>query len=175
MAFQGVPTIDLSGEPAEVAKRIKCACETVGFFTVVNHGVPSDVLSRAMLTTRGFFEQPLHTKMQVASQKKGYIPINGCDNAVRPTALHEKFSCSRVDGVDKTQAYYDPAGPNAEQAALYFGEDNRWQGGALSQNSYITEFDVCHTCIQRVQPPPRTPPAARARPRTPWPRWSGTS
>ena len=66
--------------------------------------------------------------MAVASQKKGYIPVNGCDNAVRPSSLHEKFSCSRVDGVDKNDAYYDPMGPNAEQAALYFGEDNRWRG-----------------------------------------------
>ena len=57
--------------------------------------------------------------------RKGYIPVGGCDNAVRPTALHEKFSCSRVDGVDASLPYYNPTSPNSE-AALYFGEANRW-------------------------------------------------
>jgi hypothetical protein len=30
--------------------------------------------------------------------KKGYIPVGGCANQVRPSALHEKWSCGRVDG-----------------------------------------------------------------------------
>lgn len=129
---EGVPTVDLMGEPTEVAKRVKAACESVGFFMIINHGVPEDLLKRTMRVTRGFFELPLDDKMRVASQKKGYIPVNGCENAVRPTSMHEKFSCARVDGVDKSEAYYDPTGPNAEQAAMYFGEDNRWWGGFVT-------------------------------------------
>eukprot|EP00740_Mantoniella_antarctica_P010244 CAMPEP_0181383004 /NCGR_PEP_ID=MMETSP1106-20121128/21094_1 /TAXON_ID=81844 /ORGANISM="Mantoniella antarctica, Strain SL-175" /LENGTH=211 /DNA_ID=CAMNT_0023502567 /DNA_START=249 /DNA_END=880 /DNA_ORIENTATION=+ len=126
-----VPIIDLSRpcDDHELVAQVRDACQRVGFFHVVNHGVPGEVLHSAMRVTRSFFELPEAVKMRVANSKKGFIPINGQpENAVRPTALHEKFSCSRVDGVDKRtdRAYYDPTGPNAEQAALYFGEANQW-------------------------------------------------
>ena len=60
--------------------------------------------------------------MRVADLKKGYIPVGGCDNAVRPSSMHEKFSCGPVD-VDENDEYY--VGADA-RAALYFGERNRW-------------------------------------------------
>lgn len=125
-----VPCVDLSRPAAEVTRQVRAACEEVGFFMIVNHGVPDHLTRAAMRATRDFFDLPLEAKMKVASLKKGYIPVNGCDNAVRPTSLHEKFSCSRVDGVDLASdpSYYDPNGPNAELAGLYFGEENRWQG-----------------------------------------------
>ena len=127
-----VPTIDVSafeGADAtasdDVVRRVKEACERVGFFVVINHGV-SDARARdAMAAARGFFARPLEEKMKIASLKKGYIPVGGCDNAVRPTNMHEKYSCSRVDGVDAvSDPYYDASA--SPDAALYFGEQNRW-------------------------------------------------
>ena len=147
----GVPTIDLAGDPEEVARLLKEACENVGFFMVVNHDVPDDLLSRVMLVTRGFFELPEDEKMRVGSLKKGYIPVGGCDNAVRPTSLHEKYSCGRVDGVDKTDAYYDPTGPHAEQAALYFGEDNRWPARPTDfQPTWTAYYKAMEALTERI-------------------------
>lgn len=131
-----VPTIDISAfdgdDPvasAAVVDAVRTACENVGFFLLADRGgVPEDLVRDALAASRGFFELPLDEKMRVASLKKGYIPVDGCDNAVRPTSLHEKFSCSRVDlaTVDRSDPYYDPSA--SPQAELYFGEDNRWPG-----------------------------------------------
>ena len=128
MSFS-VPTIDFGAfegrDPeahARVVRQVADACERVGFFFASNHGIEERVLSDALRHARGFFEQPLEAKMRVADLKKGYIPVGGCDNAVRPSSMHEKFSCGPVD-VDENDAYY--AGADA-RAALYFGEPNRW-------------------------------------------------
>ena len=131
-----VPTIDISAfdgdDPvasAAVVDAVRAACENVGFFLLADRGgVSEDLVRDALAASRGFFELPLDEKMRVASLKKGYIPVDGCDNAVRPTSLHEKFSCSRVDlaTVDRSDPYYDPSA--SPQAELYFGEDNRWPG-----------------------------------------------
>ena len=124
-----VPTIDFGAfegpDPeahARVVREVADACERVGFFFASNHGIEERVLSDALRHARAFFEQPLEAKMRVADLRKGYIPVGGCDNAVRPTSMHEKFSCGPVD-VDENDAYY--AGADA-RAALYFGEPNRW-------------------------------------------------
>lgn len=124
-----VPTIDFGAfegrDPeahARVVRQVADACERVGFFFASNHGIEERVLSDALRHARGFFEQPLEAKMRVADLKKGYIPVGGCDNAVRPSSMHEKFSCGPVD-VDENDEYY--VGADA-RAALYFGERNRW-------------------------------------------------
>ena len=124
-----VPTIDFGAfegpDPeahASVVREVADACERVGFFFASNHGIEERVLSDALRHARGFFEQPLEAKMRVADLKKGYIPVGGCDNAVRPSSMHEKFSCGPVD-VDENDAYY--VGADA-RAAMYFGEPNRW-------------------------------------------------
>ena len=50
-----IPTIDLAHvSPAE----IRGACETVGFFTVVGHGVPDELIEEVAARSRAFFELP---------------------------------------------------------------------------------------------------------------------
>jgi isopenicillin N synthase-like dioxygenase len=44
-----VPTIDLSGDAAEVLAQVSHACEHVGFFLVLNHGVPDTLLRDTMV------------------------------------------------------------------------------------------------------------------------------
>lgn len=64
MANLAIPTIDLSpffnNEDAENSKKrvkeiIRQACSEYGFFQIVNHGVPLDLLSRAMELSKAFF------------------------------------------------------------------------------------------------------------------------
>ena len=155
-----VPTIDVSafvgGEAgvearARVVSEVREACERVGFFYVANHGVPDSTLREAMGSARAFFELPLSAKMAVADLRKGYIPVGGCDNAVRPTSLHEKFSCSRVDGVDRADPYYGGDDPNAE---LYFGEENRWpaepEGFRAAWEAYYRAMERVVALLHRV-------------------------
>ena len=150
-----VPTIDISGfegedaaASARVVSDVRRACESVGFFQLVNHGVPEDTLRLAMSAARAFFERPLEEKMAVADLRKGYIPVGGCDNAVRPTSMHEKFSCARVDGVDHSDPYY---GGDHPQARLYFGDDNRWPTApAHFRDAYVAYYKAMEALVARL-------------------------
>ncbi|PSR97872.1 Gibberellin 2-beta-dioxygenase [Actinidia chinensis var. chinensis] len=60
----GLPTIDLSFDRSEVSKLIVKACEEFGFFKVINHGVPLDVITRMEEESLGFFAKPAQEKQQ---------------------------------------------------------------------------------------------------------------
>jgi len=70
MAQGKVPIIDLTNTEEshvrELAKEIGDACEKVGFFIVVNHGVPRDVIEGAWLASREFFDMPIDDKKEVS-------------------------------------------------------------------------------------------------------------
>lgn len=62
-----IPTIDLSGKESQVSKMIVEACEEYGFFKVINHGVPHDIIKTMEDESFEFFQKPLHEKQRVGS------------------------------------------------------------------------------------------------------------
>ena len=69
--FTTIPTFDLGGRVFEdetkrknVIQGIKEASEKWGFFQVINHGVPLDLLERMKEGVRGFHEQPPEVRKQ---------------------------------------------------------------------------------------------------------------
>src|SRR5207249_2214458 len=58
---------DLRGDPARVAAEIGRACEEIGFFSVVGHGVPAETIRRMAEVSRGFFDLPAEEKLRLAS------------------------------------------------------------------------------------------------------------
>ena len=60
----GIPTIDLSMEKPELSKLVVKACEEYGFFKVVNHSVPKEVISRLEEEGADFFAKPTSEKRQ---------------------------------------------------------------------------------------------------------------
>jgi isopenicillin N synthase-like dioxygenase len=78
-----IPTIDLSqlrngGEAGkrEVARQIDAACTEIGFFMVVGHGVPADLIETTRAHAVAFFALPEEEKMKVqrppAKISRGY-------------------------------------------------------------------------------------------------------
>lgn len=82
----GVPVIDLGGLAAddesarEVGVAIDAACRSVGFFSVVGHGVDADLIERAHAAALAFFDLPLDARLGAAkptpSAPYGYVPFS---------------------------------------------------------------------------------------------------
>ncbi|XP_062171478.1 1-aminocyclopropane-1-carboxylate oxidase homolog 4-like isoform X2 [Alnus glutinosa] len=65
-----IPAIDLAGVESDhrravIVEQIRRASSTLGFFQIVNHGVPLGVLDRTMASIKGFYEQPTDIKAQL--------------------------------------------------------------------------------------------------------------
>ncbi|SAK56825.1 2-oxoglutarate-dependent ethylene/succinate-forming enzyme [Caballeronia hypogeia] len=72
-----IPVIDfagvLEGDAAALARagrEIHEACTTIGFFYIVNHGVPQAVIDAASQAARTFFAHPVETKRRAAVNQR---------------------------------------------------------------------------------------------------------
>ena len=82
-----VPVVDVAplvsgGDVDGVAAQIDHACRTVGFFSVVNHGVDPELGARVEVLAREFFAQPAEEKQRVAmihggTAWRGWFPLHG--------------------------------------------------------------------------------------------------
>ena len=80
--MSGIPVVDLAplNRPATASARgtietIGDACRTWGFFQVVNHGVPDELIGRVWTQTRAFFALPRHSKLAILRSRdnpRGY-------------------------------------------------------------------------------------------------------
>uniref|UniRef100_A0A5B7B4T4 Fe2OG dioxygenase domain-containing protein n=1 Tax=Davidia involucrata TaxID=16924 RepID=A0A5B7B4T4_DAVIN len=66
-----IPVIDLSGPRSTVVDQIRRASSTLGFFQIVNHGVPQDALDRTIAGFKSFNEQPTEIKSRYYNREIG--------------------------------------------------------------------------------------------------------
>lgn len=73
-----IPIIDLStiddGLEARkaVATQVRAAAENTGFFYIKNHGIPEELIQRALAVAQTFFNQTDEQKQLVSHEKSGY-------------------------------------------------------------------------------------------------------
>lgn len=109
--FQSVPVIDFSGmlgsdaaAKQRVATEIRDACVNVGFFYIVNHGIPLAEIDAMFARTAEFFQLPLHEKAELSAKKTehfcGYVGMleESADPANGLGDFHEAFDFATEDG-----------------------------------------------------------------------------
>ena len=100
-----IPLVDLSDtDEAAVARAIGDACRNIGFFYIVNHGVPQHLIDDQFAWTKRFFDLPLADKLALHLRNSpttaGYVPMGGQrldsqddSGDVAPTDVKEAFYC----------------------------------------------------------------------------------
>jgi isopenicillin N synthase-like dioxygenase len=141
-----VPVIDiapfLDGTPStkrDIANQVAGACEDIGFFTVVGHGVPEDLTDRMYEVSREFFNLPVEEKLRskASDPSRGYRPMGdeslsySLGNAAPPD-LKETLD---VGPVDLPPAAY----VSRPEAAPYF-VPNVWPERPTALRAVWTEY-----------------------------------
>ena len=135
-----IPVLDLQalvdGDPEgirDLALELRQALEEIGFFSIVNHGVPEALVERVFAASAAFHSLLRDQKMVVAldANHRGFIPINTSTDVnskladVKRPNQSESFMMMREDGVDApdVQAGAYLAGPNQWPDLAGFRED----------------------------------------------------
>ena len=147
-----IPVIDL--EPlltdadaglARVAAEMGAACRGVGFFYVVNHGVPARLIADAFAKSRAFFASPVEEKIDVSMDVIG---------ANRGYSGFMRESLDPEHGRDKKEAFNIGLELAPHDPGLLSGEPyralNGWPNTPGFRETFLTYFDACLELGQRL-------------------------
>src|SRR5271157_2177812 len=145
--FAGIP-----GALERVAADIAHACENVGFFYALNHGVPDALIDRAFSASRRFHALPLAEKLALKLNENniGYLPINASvqgastvHKATKPNQ-NESFFVSHDRG---------PGHPDVIAGKPLRGR-NQWPPGQPGiRADMMAYFDALRAMCDRMLPP----------------------
>ena len=93
--MEEIPVLDLStfragtpGAKQKLAADLAHVFEHVGFYFIVNHGVPQSLIEATFAAARRFHDQPLEKKLEIRLNQYniGYLPMRGA--VTRHSALN---------------------------------------------------------------------------------------
>lgn len=135
-----IPVIDMSGSDAQVAEELLKAFQTIGFATLIHHGVPLTTLKNAFEQSQAFFRldeaSKLKYKFQGYKSNRGYIPI-GCESHETPQQPDKKET---FDIGNEEEVEYDNKWPTEELS-------DKFKSTMLT---YFDSFDGLHLRIMRL-------------------------
>src|SRR5215472_10410163 len=154
-----IPVIDYgpyfaaeAGALERIAAKVAHACENVGFFYALNHGVPDELIERAFAASRRFHALPLEQKLAVRLNENniGYLPINASvqgastvHKATKPNQ-NESFFVSHDRAADH---------PDVVAGTPLRGQ-NQWPPEMPGLRAdMITYFEALGEMCQRMLPP----------------------
>jgi isopenicillin N synthase-like dioxygenase len=131
--FVRIPVIALSDEPdviGRIVADVGTACETAGFFYVVDHGIPEFAIEAIFAAARAFFTLPQAARdaidVHTSSNYRGYVPLGLTGSGV-PKRMLEAFQVMRELGPDD---------PDVRAGNAMYGA-NRWPVDAAGFNAAI--------------------------------------
>lgn len=132
---------------AAVARDLRRAAETVGFFYIRNHGIPETLLDEAFALARRFFALPEEQKaaLRIAGRHRGWLGFGG---ATMPGERLPDLKESFIWGFD-----LPPDDPEATTPGRILGF-NRWPEALPEMpdvlNRYFTEANRCGARVLRA-------------------------
>src|ERR671922_2090122 len=130
-----IPVIDLgpylSGVPGALeatAAQLRDALETIGFFIIMHHDIPQDLITRTFAEARRFHEQPLAAKMalRMNEHNNGYMAMGKYAVWTSDVNANDKPDLNEAFFVKRERAPDDPL----RQSGRRFAGPNRWPEGA---------------------------------------------
>jgi isopenicillin N synthase-like dioxygenase len=126
VSLEEIPIIDfapfLNGDAAArqaVAEQIAWACETIGFFYLVGHGIPEAYRAAVFERSAQFFHLPVEARRQYAVTEdcnRGFIQSNPGASLTADSRVFEQYRMERD---------FDPADPDLKTGSP-FCQLNRW-------------------------------------------------
>jgi isopenicillin N synthase-like dioxygenase len=147
---EDIPVIDLIDAEtdaglARVASELGAACREVGFFYVVNHGVPSNLVAEAFAASRNFFAQPVAEKLELSMDVIGHN---------RGYAGFMREALDPAHGRDRKEAFNIGLDLAADDPGLKAGEPyralNAWPTTPGFRDTLLAYFDACLALGDRI-------------------------
>src|SRR5262245_38385058 len=113
----GIPVIDLGAYLADrpggreaTAGELRAALEGVGFFIIVNHGVPRELIARTFAEARRFHAQPYEAKMalRMNEHNNGYMAMGRYAVWTSEVNANDKPDLNEAFFVKRERAADDP-------------------------------------------------------------------
>lgn len=105
--FDEIPVVDMSLPPAEYARAVGHACRTAGFFYVVGHGVPPNVVERLWTKSKDLFDMSPEDKAAIMQDanggRRGYFGL-GAEDLENKDGTRDLDAEERNGGVEEKQA-----------------------------------------------------------------------
>jgi isopenicillin N synthase-like dioxygenase len=142
---RAIPTLDLaeylagSESAAEsLAETLRYTQENVGFYVVVNHGVPRDVIDRGYSELRKFFALPDEEKLRIRINEKtvGYIPPRS--TMYVSATVHKNTKKDLNETI--TLARERPADDPAIRSGMRFVGPNQWPPGRSAFRDAMLDY-----------------------------------
>src|ERR1700733_6257916 len=126
-APEEIPIIDLrdyrAGAPgalSRVSAQLRHALQDVGFYFVINHGVPNDLIAGAFDAARRFHDQPEDAKraLRINQHNIGYLPFKSS------VTRHSKLNANNRPNL--VEAFFTKRELPADVPVRPFRAPNRW-------------------------------------------------
>ncbi len=143
-----LPVLDLgpymAGEPGaaeKAAAELRQINETIGFMSIVNHGVPAELIGTTFEQTARFHAQPVEEKLavKVNLQLQGYLPMRG--STTRTSNL------STGNRPNENEAFF------IKRSGADAGADDRWPANLPGfREAALAYYDAMDALAQKLLP-----------------------